>query len=108
MPLFVNDDGLVADWGAEPTVLIWENLIEVRVETSDRGPWVDDMTWILRTATHELEIPSEIPGTDDLLRQLQKLPGFDNRQVIAASACTENARFVCWAAPETAPGEKTQ
>lgn len=33
----------------------------------------------------------------DLLERLQRLPGFDNEAVVAASASSTEARFTCWA-----------
>jgi hypothetical protein len=40
-------------------------------------------------------IPGGLMG-DALLQRLQALPGFDNKAVIEAMGCTQDAAFLCW------------
>ena len=74
----------------------WEELREVCVLTTDGGPYVDDVFWVLVGREGGCAIPSETAGMGELLSRLQRLPGFDNEAVIRAMASTENATFVCW------------
>jgi hypothetical protein len=73
----------------------WDTLRAVLIETSDDGPFAEDLWWILIDADGHCTIPQEA-GTEALLARLQKLPGFDNEAVIAAMSSVENQRFLCW------------
>lgn len=81
----------------------WEHLVEVRIVTTDEGPLLEDVFWLLLDANEKGIV---IPGADiaPLLSTLQKLPRFDNEAVIRAAASTDNASFVAWRGN---PGEAT-
>ncbi|HYE96399.1 MAG TPA: hypothetical protein VD962_09330 [Rubricoccaceae bacterium] len=81
----------------------WDELEEVSIVTTDEGPFVDDVFWVLAGASGGCLVPSETEGVDALLARLQRLPGFDNEAVIAAMGSTGRARFVCWHALGAAP-----
>jgi hypothetical protein len=75
----------------------WSDLQEVCILTTDDGPYVDDVIWILAGVDGGgCAVPSETQGMKELLPRLQELPGFDNEAVIKAMGSTSNARFVCW------------
>ena len=76
----------------------WSDLHEVGILTTDEGPFVDDVIWMLLDSTGKAgcAIPSTAPGMETLLARIQELPGFDNEAVIAATVSTENAKFLCW------------
>jgi len=75
----------------------WKDLVEVQIVTTDEGPYVDDVFYLLIGANDTgCVVPQEHPQSDALLHRLQELPGFDNGKVIEAMCCVENARFVCW------------
>jgi hypothetical protein len=76
----------------------WDDLIEVTILTTDEGPWLEDVFWLLVGADGKggCAVPQGAKGADKLLEELQKLPGFDNRAFIDAMGSTSNARFVCW------------
>jgi hypothetical protein len=75
----------------------WEDLVEVQIVTTDEGPFVDDVFFLLIGANGTgCVVPQEDPQSGALLSRLQELPGFDNGKVIEAMTCTANARFVCW------------
>ena len=79
----------------------WGELVEVWILTTADGPFCADFFWVLRgSGDRGCVVPSEHAG--DLLERLQRLPGFDNAEVIRASGCTDEARFVCW---RGAPGD---
>ena len=84
----------------------WVDLGAVIVETNDTGPWGIDVWWLLLgkdaagTPTGCV-IPQGATGETELLEALQHLPGFDNRALGDAMACTDNRRVLCWrAGPE--------
>jgi hypothetical protein len=74
----------------------WDDLRIVFIETTNQGPFVDDMFWVLGGNSGGCIVPSEAKGCNELLARLQQLPGFDNKAVILAAQSTENSRFVCW------------
>jgi hypothetical protein len=76
----------------------WKDLNAVIVETNDSGPFGMDVLWLLvgRGAGSGCVIPQGATGKRELLDALQRLPGFDNAQLIAAMGCTDNRTFLCW------------
>lgn len=96
--LVIDDAGvtLFGETGAE--TVAWPDLEAVRIRTTDAGPFADDLHWELyRRDGGVLIVGSEAVGIGDLIERLQRLPGFDNEAVIAASSSTQNALFPCWA-----------
>ena len=92
-----DEEGVVRrlpDGGSER--VRWEDLREVVIVTTDEGPFVDDVFWMLVGDHGGCAVPSESPGFEALMGRLQRLPGFDNDAVIRAMMSTENASFVCW------------
>lgn len=75
--------------------LRWDELRAVLIETTDQGPFLEDVWWILIDNAGHCKIP-QMAGTEALLARLQELPNFDNDAVIAAMASVENQIFVCW------------
>jgi hypothetical protein len=86
----------------------WDDLRGVLLETTDQGPFVDDMFWILVGTSGGCIVPSEAKGCQELMARLQQLPGFDNEAIIRASQLTSNNRLLCWKHPdvdgESSPG----
>ena len=74
----------------------WDDLREVGIVTTDAGPFVDDVFWLLIGDEGGCVVPSEAEGTGALLARLQELPGFDNGAVVRAMGCTDDERFVVW------------
>lgn len=78
---------VVGESGAD--TVAWTELEAVRVRTSDIGPFEDDLHWELqRRDGHVVSVGSETEGIGALIERLQRLPGFDNETMIAASAST--------------------
>ncbi len=74
-------------------------LVAVDVITTDEGPFVDDVFWVLTPNDDDpLVIPSTAEGSSELLNRLGDLDGFDHLQVIVAMGSTDNAHFPCWRA----------
>jgi hypothetical protein len=76
----------------------WAELRSVEIRTTDSGPWAEDVFVVLYGRGCGCVIPQGAEGFDALLKRLQQLPNFDNRAVIEAMGCTENACFPCWSA----------
>jgi hypothetical protein len=93
----VDDAGVtvVGEGGAE--TVAWTDLEAVSIRTTDAGPFEDDLHWELHRHGGVVSIGSETEGIGALIERLQRLPGFDNEAVIAASSSTGNASFTCWA-----------
>lgn len=94
MTVHVDDQGVHLAGGGS---ISWTELVGVDIQTTDQGPFVDDVRWLLRSNHGRvLRVGSESPGMDVLLARLQQLPGFDNETVIRAATSTDNAVFECW------------
>ena len=74
----------------------WSDLQVVYIQTTDAGPAVDDVFWVLGGGESGCVVPSEAEGMDLLLQRLQSLPNFDHNAAIAAMSCVENREFLCW------------
>ncbi|MBI5818786.1 MAG: hypothetical protein HZA88_07345 [Verrucomicrobia bacterium] len=76
----------------------WADLHEVSILTTDKGPFEEDVFFLLIAADGKpgCVVPQFSDGFDKLLRRLQQLPTFDNEAVIKAMGSTSNAKFVCW------------
>jgi hypothetical protein len=79
----------------------WSELAEVDIVTTDEGPAMDDVFWLLLSADHKTGcgVPSEAEGMPALLTRLQELPGFDNEAVIRAMGTAVNVRLCVWKRP---------
>jgi hypothetical protein len=74
----------------------WSDLQEVEIITTDDGPWSCDWYWALHGSTSGIAVPRGATGEMDLLKRLQKLPGFSNEAVLQAGGHTDNHRVSCW------------
>ena len=74
----------------------WDEIRRVLIRTTDRGPFDDDVFFVIETADKNFVIPQTAPGASQLLERLQQLPGFDNEAVIDSMGCTDNMEFLCW------------
>ena len=77
-------------------VMEWRELNEVSIITTDQGPYVEDVFWVLQVLETACIIPSSASGIDKLIERLQELPNFDNLRVIEAMGSAENNRFLVW------------
>ncbi len=83
--------------GAEETIR-WRDLSAVLIETTDAGPFSDDVFWVL--LAEDLQsgcvVPSGADGAEPLIEKLMNLPGFRYETMIEAMASTDNNRFLVW------------
>ena len=75
----------------------WAHLVAVAALTTADGPFADDHYWVLvGDDGRGCVVSSERASGVDLLGVLGRLPRFDFEQVIASSACVEEATFPLW------------
>lgn len=100
----IHDDSriLLMSPDGHQEIVLWSSLERVTIETTDAGPFVSDLFWILDTAEgRSYMISMGSPGEAELLSTMQhRLHGFDNMAVVEAMGSTEVARFQVWAKPE--------
>ncbi len=78
----------------------WEAVAEIRIDTTDAGPFDEDVFWFFvgKEKDSGVLIRAGADGVAELFEHLQRFPGFDHRQVAVAMGCVENARFTVWSA----------
>lgn len=92
-----NDEQIIVQWPDKPIETVaWSSLIGVAIETTDQGPFVEDVWWHLATREKVVTFPSEASGVDEILPKLQELPTFNNERLIAAMSCAQNQMFILW------------
>jgi hypothetical protein len=74
----------------------WSDLQKVEVVTTDEGPFLPDVFFVLHGTTEGCAAPQGATGEDELLERLWDLPGFDNQAFIEAMSSVTNRRFLCW------------
>ena len=95
--LSVDDEGVTL-WNSRgsPQCVTWDDLTEVCVVTTDRGPFIEDVFFVLSAQNSKALVVPDPLVDRGFIERLQRLPGFDNTLFIDAMACTDNRRFVCW------------
>ncbi|HEY7611073.1 MAG TPA: hypothetical protein VIF14_17735 [Alphaproteobacteria bacterium] len=78
----------------------WSDLKAVLIETTDQGPFQNDVFWVLVGEASRCVVPQEAEGSQQLLAKLQTLAGFDSAAVVEAMGSAENRTFVCWRKPD--------
>jgi hypothetical protein len=96
--IHIDDHGVRRELpGGKVEQVAWVDLLEVAVLTTSDGPFAEDAFFVLagRDGTGCV-IPQGAPESTQLLKRLQRLPGFNNETFIRAMSSTEEATFVCW------------
>ncbi len=92
----ITDEGVtrtLADGQVE--AVAWDAMTEVRIVTNSRGPFADDLFFVLEAGDARCVVPQS-HASEELVSRLQSLPRFDNDQMIEAMGSTTDAEFVCW------------
>lgn len=75
----------------------WDELVEVKVKTTDEGPLSPDVFFLLKSSSgKEIMIPQGATGDKELLGGLMDINAFDHATLIKAMTSTTNNEFVCW------------
>ena len=76
----------------------WSELNEIRIITTDEGPWAEDAYWLF-IGIDESEgcvIPNGAEGFSKLFDYFEKMPGFNDDIVVKAMGSTNNSSFTVW------------
>ena len=97
----IDDEWIVCRRGLTNRQAVrWSDLKAVLIETTDQGPFQNDLFWVLVGETSRCVVPQEAEGAQELLARLQSLAGFDNNAVVEAMGTAESKTFMCWRKPE--------
>ena len=92
----ITDEGIARSLGdGRVEAVTWDELTEVRILTTSDGPWADDVFFVLVAGEHGCVVAQSF-ASEDFVRRLQSLPGFDNEQMIEAMGSVSEAQFSCW------------
>ena len=73
-----------------------QDIHEIGIETTDTGPFVEDVYWLINRDTDGLRVPQESPVFKALMERFGSLQGFDWKPFAEAMACTDCRYFLCW------------
>lgn len=77
-------------------VIRWDDLLSIKIVTTDKGPQRDDVFWVLQTGNNCLCFPIGVQGEQNFLEKVQQLNGFDNMALINSMSSVHNKEFKCW------------
>jgi hypothetical protein len=81
----------------------WTDLCRVEIVTTDEGPFLPDVFWVLHGSDGGCVIPQGATGEEELMERLQALPGFRNDVIVDAMSLTDNNRLLCWEREQQVP-----
>ena len=73
-----------------------EDVDEIGVQTTDQGPFAEDVYWLLKQGTTSVRIPEPSPVFKMLMDRFHSWPGFDWQPFTEAMACSDCRYFRCW------------
>lgn len=79
-----------------PISLRIDEFDEIGVETTDQGPFIEDVFWILKRGDLRLRIGDPHPVFGRLMDRFSSLDDFDWQSFAEAQSCMDNRYFVCW------------
>jgi hypothetical protein len=74
----------------------WDRLEQVSIVTNDRGPFADDVFWVLTGGETTIVVTNDLPAVAALNERVCALPGARADQIVAAMGSTGNATFDIW------------
>lgn len=94
----VDADGVAVKTKKGIERIDWSALTSVRILTTDEGPWMEDVYFLLEGQDGKgCAVPHGAAVRIRLLEELQsRLPGLQDDKVILAMGCTGNASFTIW------------
>ena len=96
--LTLDDAGITRADRSVREYVAWEDIVRVRIMTTDRGPWSEDVFFVIDGRDGDgCVIGQDLAVRGGLLEALQsRLPGMDNGAIIEAMGSTENRTFQIW------------
>lgn len=77
--------------------LLWRDLTQVTIMTTDEGPWGHDFYFLLEDKNENgCCVPLGYALKTELHDRIVNLPGFNHELMLEASGSTEWAHFPCW------------
>jgi hypothetical protein len=73
-----------------------KDLQEVGIETTDHGPFLEDVFWLINRETDGLRVPQNSLVFKQFMDYCDSLEGFDWQSFKDAMCCTDNRYFLCW------------
>ncbi|PCJ01127.1 MAG: hypothetical protein COB15_01450 [Flavobacteriales bacterium] len=95
----INDEFIMVEHPQRKTEkVIWKNITEIRIITTDEGPWMPDV-WLALFGKEEGDgclIPQGAEGWEQVYNIVSEYEGFDFEQFINSMGCAENEQFLVW------------
>jgi len=92
-----GDDAVELRWPRGPNETVrWSDVQRIVIRTTDRGPFDEDVFFVLEAAEDTFVIPQGADGVTELVERIQQLPGFNNEALIESMGCTDKKLFLCW------------
>jgi hypothetical protein len=94
----VDESGVLRVDGNTREQVLWHEVQEIRIITTDSGPLVEDVFFaLIGEDGRGCLIPHEAAERTKLLNELQvRFPGLDDQMVITAMGSTSNNSFTIW------------
>ena len=78
------------------TSISLDDVIRIEIETTELGPFTEDMFWLFHTRTETARIPSSAQGGDKIFDVLSSFSGADYDAAIRASSSSKRDNFLIW------------
>jgi len=94
----VDENGVLRVDGPVREQIKWDEVVEIRIITTDEGPFREDVFFALvGTNGKGCLVPHDAAARTKLLEELQvRFAGLDNETVIKAMGSTSNDNFLVW------------
>ena len=76
----------------------WKDLIRVEVQTTDQGPFLEDLFYVLVAKRQSVRISEDEAAYCSLMTHFKNLKDFNFDAIVSASSCVENRTYLCWQA----------
>lgn len=81
-------------------ILYWDNLLEIRLVNTDKGPFLPDVWLVLIDNEHNAcFVPQDLPAFQTIYDIVSKFPNFNHQNVIQSMTSTHNAEYHLWSLP---------
>ena len=74
--------------------IAWRDIQRVVIITTDLGPTIDDVFYVLEGGSSVCPVPSQAAGMERLADRLFAFPRFNSENFMAAISSTDNAEFI--------------
>jgi hypothetical protein len=94
----IDDTGVLRVDGSIREHILWSDIDQIRIITTDDGPYGEDVYFALSDSQGKgCLVPHDAAVRTQLLEELQsRFPGLDNDAVIRAMGSTSNNSFLVW------------